>query len=408
MSVLRASAFAPVCLLTSLAWLGCSSSTPGTLPVTGDTSGGQGGSGPGVAGGGATGTAGTNAVGGSGAAGAAAAGAGGAVAGTAGGGGVSQGGASAGGTAGANSGDQLPWRPLNVTAPPAVYDHKGIDSKGNEAGVDTRAAKMAGKLVISLAVNQGGYLSYLGKRGFHVMGVLQVPKPGEDPSCHLAPGVPTPGPDYVGNCRLNTLDGMPHGDQSTVTVADSIITQVTTNLVALQAKYAGEDWGYFLNQDGTVRWSDVAWTGYSHGATSAVLFAFTLHSYRGVAMSGPRDNVCGDGVATGQFDPTNPPYKANCPDTDVATWLRTLTPATPLDRIYAFVGMNDSEYGDIQYAMNRLNLIGAPVNISTGTTPYGGSHRFYANTGHVDFSSGFDDAINVAFGVLPENAHPTF
>jgi hypothetical protein len=243
------------------------------------------------------------------------------------------------------------------------------------------------------------------------MGVLQVPKPGESPSCSQAPGVPTPGPSYAGDCRLNTLDGQPHGDQNTVGSADSIMTQVKTNLASLQTQYSNEDWGYFLNQDGSVRWSDVIWTGYSHGATSAVLFAFVLHSWGAVAMSGPRDNLCrtGNGIAMGDFNPANPPYQVPCPSNLVATWL-DLTPATPLSRIYSFVGQQDSEYGDIEYAEERLHLLGTPTNITSGTPPYGGSHRFYAETptGHTDFSTGFDDAINVAFQVLPENYHPAF
>ena len=126
----------------------------------------------------------------------------------------------------------------------------------NQAGVDTRSVKMAGKLVIDLGLGDSGkgiYLSNLGKRGFHSMGVQQMKACAQTPSA-LA---------YDGDCRLNNLDGKPHGTQSSVQTADSIMTQVLENLKSLRTLYPAEDWGYFLNQDESVRWSDVAWTGWS-------------------------------------------------------------------------------------------------------------------------------------------------
>ncbi|HTA90152.1 MAG TPA: hypothetical protein VK745_11265, partial [Polyangiaceae bacterium] len=99
--------------------------------------------------------------------------------------------------------DFLPWRPLHVTAAPEQYTH-ALASEGTRyfkdvAGLDTRAAKLAGKLVVTLGVSQGGYSVALGKRGFHVFGVFS----GNCP--HINDW--TLGRDYDGNCRLNTLDG---------------------------------------------------------------------------------------------------------------------------------------------------------------------------------------------------------
>jgi len=59
------------------------------------------------------------------------------------------------------------------------------------------------------------------------------------------------------------------------------------------------------------------------------------------------------------------------------------------------------------FSIERQHFVGTPVNISTGAAPYNGTHRFYAETGHVTFES-FTDAYNIAFGVLPENAYPKF
>ena len=93
--------------------------------------------------------------------------------------------------------------------------------------MDNRAAKMAGKLVVDMGVDGGGYQSYLGKRGFHVIGIT------DDNNCA---GIDdwTLGNDFDTNCRLNTLDGMPHGNQNTVTPAKSIMTQVFDALTSFE------------------------------------------------------------------------------------------------------------------------------------------------------------------------------
>ena len=62
------------------------------------------------------------------------------------------------------------------------------------------------------------------------------------------------------------------------------------------------------------------------------------------------------------------------------------------------------------FTMQRMNFVGDYINLDTATAPYGGSHRFYSLVaGHSGFPNGFAvDAMNMAFGVLPENANPTF
>ena len=261
---------------------------------------------------------------------------------------------------------------------------------------------MAGKLVIDMGVDSGGYQSYLGKRGFHVIGIK------DNNNCQ---GIDdwTLGNDFDTNCRLNTLDGMPHGNQHTVTPANSIMAQVFDALTSFEKNSPGEGWGYFLTQDlKGVRWSDVAFTGFSHGAQSAACFATVLRVYRAVSQSGPRDNTCGLGPAKGPYTAATPPFDPNCPVAHIATWIDTKTLATPIDRFYAFTGGMDGQFGDIMFTMQRMNYVGDYVNLDTATAPYGGSHRFYSlSVGHSGFPNGFPvDAMNLAFGVLPENASP--
>jgi hypothetical protein len=269
------------------------------------------------------------------------------------------------------------------------------------AGLDTRAPKMLGKLVVDLGVNSGSYVAWLGKRGFHSMGVSFF-------HCNVNQS----GGDFDGNCRLNTFDGLPHGDQNGVSPAESIGGQVLATLKALQQSNPEEDWGYFLNEDGTVRWSDVAFTGMSHGASTAARIGRAVRLYRAVSRSGPRDNGCGIGAAKGDYDPQNPPWAPNC--TKVATWLDE-TPATPYDRFYALVGTTDVEYGDIMFAIDRMKYPGAPVKWNVMGANLAGTNRFYSSEGgHLDFLLAAGKPINteavidIAFGVPPENQKPAF
>jgi hypothetical protein len=139
--------------------------------------------------------------------------------------------------------------------------------------------------------------------------------------------------------------------------------------------------------------------------------------YRAVSQSGPRDNTCGTGAATSDYDPAHPPFDPACTRCTAvpcpgaqhySDWLDEPV-VTPIDRFYSFVGKQDVQYGDHFFHTDHVHYVGEPVNITTAKAPYGNSHRFYAETGHVGFPNGFPiDAINIAFGVLPENLNPTF
>ena len=312
------------------------------------------------------------------------------------------------GNGGSDPGDPPAPRPLNVT----VGGNKQITHTDipnlNSAGLDTRA-KQLGKLVVDLGVTSGGYQPWLGKRGFHSIGV-SFPMCGQINTWSL-------GRDHDGDCRLNTFDGLPHGTDKAVSPADSISAHVLSGLQALAQKYPTEDWAYFLSPDGkSVRWTDVAFSGMSHGATTAPVIGKAVRLYRVVSRSGPRDNTCGlPGTAKGDFSRATPPWEANCPDMTVASWLDAPS-ATPMSRFYAFVGMQDVEYGDIMFAMERLKFPGEPVRWDVAGNVLTGTSRFYANAGHLDFLSAADKdkppntdlAMETAFGVPEANRHPAF
>jgi hypothetical protein len=311
-------------------------------------------------------------------------------------GGESTGGINGGGTAGTSGGtagsggsmddglDTPPWRPLNVTAAPVEHIH-------GKAGMDGRA-KSLGKLVVDIGVNAGGYSGFLAKRGYHSIGApcgaCAAPNLGNSR-------------DEVGDCRLTEW----------ATTQKSVKDQ----LDMLQAQYPEEDWGYFLNKDGTVRWSDVAITGISHGATTAALSGrIGARMWRIVSRSGPRDNVCGlgDGKCTAPL--SNPAYDVACPDAKVASWLDQPS-KTPMNRFYALVGMSDGQCGDIMFNMHRTKYIGVPVIFEDATPAMlMATNQFFSkNEGHFDFLAanggpGIAAALNIAFGIPPENQNPAF
>jgi hypothetical protein len=314
-------------------------------------------------------------------------GSGGASAGGGGSGGATTDGGAIDGGGGGSAGDTPSARPLNFQAGAGQRTHT---INGQPVGVYGGVPHMMGKLIVNL---DNAVYTFGLKRGFHVMGANL-------PVCPINYTTR----QHNGDCRLEVFDGVDRVSDFAVTPAESVTGQVTTALKQLQMMYPEEDWGYYLNTDGTVRWSDVGFTGHSHRAQSATRFAVAVRVYRAVARSGPRDNVCGTGVATGDFDPAHPPYDPNCTLDKISSWLDD-TPKTPIDRFFGFVGKQDVEYGDIQFTMEHMKFVGKPVNVTTAKAPYDGTHRFYADAGHDGFDSApYYEALNFAWGVPPENA----
>jgi hypothetical protein len=114
--------------------------------------------------------------------------------------------------------------------------------------------------------------------------------------------------------------------------------------------------------------------------------------WRAVGRSGPRDNIC-DSAYRGK----------TCPDAVISSWLDE-TSATPPENLYGLTGTNDSEYGDIVFAMERMKFIGALVDINKVAPPYNGSHRFQINGGHDPFTDkAFWPAMDVIWATAPED-----
>jgi hypothetical protein len=340
----------------------------------------------GTAGSSTTGAAGETTAGVAGAMGGAGSGAGTAGAGIAGTGvaGAGTAGTGASGMTGADPCGTPPWRALKVTAPAGFHTH------GNNAAMDNTVTPL-GKLVVDLGVSGAGFPAWVVHRGYHGVGSAF----GECAAPNLGAGR-----DAVGNCRLNQEWG-------------AVKAGVTAIVKGLAGTNPEEDWGYFLTQDGTgVRWSDVAFMGVSHGATTAAVIGHLGECvWRVVSSAGPRDNTCGKGPFVLPYNPANPPFDPNCPVTEIASWL-DMPSKTPINRFYAIDGVGDGEYGDIMFNIERTKYPGQPVRFDVAGAVLMGTNRFISmGGGHLDFVNSApnvkplntDAVLNIAFAIPAAN-----
>jgi len=196
----------------------------------------------------------------------------------------------------------------------------------------------------------------------------------------------------------------------------TIEANVKSTLIALQASNPEEDWGYFLTQDGkNVRWSDVAISGDSHGATTAAISGrLGACMWRVLSRSGPRDNTCGTGNGRCSEPLSTPTYDPACPDASVAAWLDQPS-KTPMSRFYAIVGMGDGQCGDIEFHLHRTGYLGVPTVFDTAGAVFTGTNQFFSSTqGHYDFLAAPTGAPNlpavleIVFAIPMENRSPAF
>lgn len=306
------------------------------------------------------------------------------------------------GGAGGESADPVAPRPLNVTATPGRHQHTfrasdadpdvSFNDNDQVAVFDNRAATLMGKLVLTFGGagetrgNLTGGGEFCAQRGFHVLGVAAF----QDYD------IVSYGADFFGDARRTAFEGVMHTQLDAfanieMTPADGVAQRTQMALQHLHATYPEEDWGYYLQEDGSVRWSDVIFTGMSHGASNSARFAFLVRVSRVVSASGPRDNLC-ESVSLNDCGGV------------VATWFDEV-PQTPIDRFYAITGTSDSQHTQHLFAMEKLGYVGEPTNINGAQPPYGDSHRLVAAAGHVDFcgEGSYEAACNYVFGVPPEN-----
>jgi len=327
-------------------------------------------------------------------------------AGATGGGGNGPSAGSAGMAGALGNGDPVAPRPLNVSAPKSrhqvTFRAKDADStvsfndNSEVAVIDNRATTLLGKLVLQfggVGTNDGtlgGGGEFCARRGFHVLGIAAF----QDYD------ILSFGAAFFGDARREVFEGKEYTRLGAfaniqITPAGGVAQRTQKALAYLHAKYPDQDWGYYLQADGSVRWSDVIFTGFSHGGSNAARFAMLVRASRVVSASSPRENLCV------RSDPNN------CGGV-VATWLNE-TPKTPIDRFFALSGTTDDQHLQQLFAMEALGYSGKPTSIDGATPPFGDSHRLTTKAPHTDFCADarYAAACNYMFGVPPENQSGT-
>jgi hypothetical protein len=207
-------------------------------------------------------------------------------------------------------------------------------------------------------------------QGYHVFQVAYAN------AIDMAPNGDT-NPDTPGNTRMNQFDGggrMP--SNANTKRYDSIEGRLIKGIAYLVQHDPGADWGWFLNQDGTMRWSDGCFIGYSYGATHTAVIGRFVRLGLGVSVSGPQSE--------------------GHPD---ANWLK-MTSATPVERMWAMWGSLDepapgangynSHYTVTTMLLGYLgDVVHTTVGGMLGTPPLMGSHRISVDgQGHTEFCAG--------------------
>jgi hypothetical protein len=339
----------------------------GTAGTTGAAGTGSGG------GAGTTGTAGTGSNGGAG------------TTGTAGTG--SNGGAGTTGTAGTGAAagtgggtDPLPPRALMVEpgshrlqfSATAADPEAGKSTSNTHAG-DTQtlqvdgSKKMQGKLAIVLGgigggPGPGGIFGYAVGMGFH--GFLAATQTNVSSAPDMYKNMNTDEANrQVGDARMEAWDGKDRVSWLDVKPPDSLVNRTVAALKRGMEMDPGGDWGYYLNADGTVRWTDVLLIGYSFGSQTIAMVSKYVRIGRACVTSGPAD----EGFPN-------------------ATWIKAPS-ATPLDRMYMMVGTAD--IGNKVTTTTAAGWLGPPTTINGGATgPFTAHQLILQGQGHSEFCAG--------------------
>ncbi|HVZ75066.1 MAG TPA: hypothetical protein VHJ20_21940 [Polyangia bacterium] len=317
-----------------------------------------------------------------------------ATGGSGGAGGSSTGGASGGSTGAGGVGDTPPWREMMVldakrhsvkfTAKqldPMVSDPTSHPNDMESADVDTSKPLKKKLCVVLTGIGTGpgqGIGFWAASQGYHVFSVAYS----------NAIGAGDGSPDAMGNTRMNQFDGGGRTPAATNTTrADSIEGRLLKAIEYLKTNDQGADWGWYLNQDGTMRWSDGCFIGYSYGATHLAVIARYVRIGLGVSTSGPQSE--------------------GHPD---STWLK-IPSATPVERMWAIWGSNDepapTDNGYKSHYTVTTGLLGYLGDVvhtmqdaPAGTPPYKGSHRLSVDgQGHTEFCASGHPYCSYMFGL---------
>ena len=312
---------------------------------------------------------------------------------TAGGGAPATGGG-AGGTTSAAGGsgtgmDTPPVRPIKATMGSGLnkqfnFSAKQLDPMAGSSTPDTHAGDqeygmvdtrkgVRGKLVMTMGgiggcCGQGGIGGFAVGLGFHHLAIAYQTAVSSAPDQYKnKPEAQRTDEDnrQMGDGRMEAWDGKDRVSWLNINEHDSFAYRAALGLKYMQMMDPGADWEYFLNADGTVRWSDVYLVGYSYGSQTLAVVAKYVRIGRAIATSGPVD----EGFPN-------------------ATWIKAPS-ATPLERMYGLFGSSnlDTKVQTTQAA----GWLGQPLTVNAGAAAgsFMGAHLLILQgQGHSEFCAG--------------------
>jgi len=177
----------------------------------------------------------------------------------------------------------------------------------------------------------------------------------------------------------------------TVERSESIENRVIKLLQYLQKIRPRENWGQFLNDDGTIKWESIAVSGQSQGGGHATLIAIKHRVARVICTGSPKDFYQKENIPAAYYKESS---------------------ATPKNRYFAFNHLQDytGDTSPEQLLKNLKSLglyeLGSPVNVDAEGYPYHHSRILMTGYPIVDVTgSQSEGSLTAHFSMLnPKNA----
>ena len=162
-----------------------------------------------------------------------------------------------------------------------------------------------------------------------------------------------PDPKAFEDFRMTIIQGG-KSKHLTVETADSIENRLVKLLVHLKPLRPREDWGQFLNKNGSIKWETIAVSGQSQGGGHAALIAIKHRVARVICTGAPKDYS----------------KRLDAP----AAWYGDDS-ATPIGRFFVFNHQQDPKGCTPEQLFKnltalKLDAFGGPVDAATEKSPY--------------------------------------
>ena len=178
--------------------------------------------------------------------------------------------------------------------------------------------------------------------GLHVIGPDYAQDYGVTTGCQAGDSA------CIGNKRLEAITGADHSSLIEVKRANSLEARILKMLTHLEQTQPQYGWGYFLDQNGGIRWDRIVVIGHSHGSGTGPLMAKLHKVARAVALAGPDDVV-----------------------SDMPSDWTKMASATPADRYYGLTNVHELRIEKYKKSWTALgiDIVGKSEDITDGVAP---------------------------------------